>query len=87
MIIELVKKFKSLFPTKIIFGGGPEVSYDTKSFVDVFDYVLSGEAEELILPFIDSVVQGTELPEGVATMEKPYPGFTAARREEIVDGE
>ncbi len=72
MIIELVKKFKSLFPTKIIFGGGPEVSYDTKSFVDVFDYVLSGEAEELILPFIDSVVQGTELPEGVATMEKPY---------------
>lgn len=71
MMIELSKKLKQLYPDKIVFAGGPEVSYDTKYFVNYFDYVMSGEGEEIILPFIDSLVLKTYLPIGVASKENP----------------
>ena len=41
MMIELSKKLKQLYPDKIVFAGGPEVSYDTKYFVNYFDYVMN----------------------------------------------
>ena len=56
MMIELSKKIKLLYPNKIIFSGGPEVGYDTKSFVNDFDYIISGEGEEVIIPLIRRVV-------------------------------
>lgn len=71
MIIELSKKIKKQYPNKIILAGGPEVSYDTESFVNEFDYILSGESEEVILPFIDSIINKTDLPEGIACKAKP----------------
>lgn len=71
MCIELSKEIKKQFPEKIVFVGGPEVSYDTKSFVNDFDYVISGEGEEVIIPFIDSVINNTEKPLGIAYKEHP----------------
>ena len=59
MCIKLSKEIKKLFPQKVVFAGGPEVSYDTKSFVDEFDYIISGEGEEIILPFIDSLIENS----------------------------
>ena len=70
-VLKLVKQFKQEYPQKIVFAGGPEVSYDTKAFVDDFDYVISGEGEEVLIPFLEAVENNTELPEGVATKYKP----------------
>lgn len=69
---SISKRVKTLDPTKIVFAGGPEVSYDTKSFVNNFDYVMAGEGEEVILPFIDAIVNKSEMPEGIADTFHPY---------------
>lgn len=71
MMLELSKMIKKEFPEKIVFAGGPEVSYDTIHFVNYFDYVMSGEGEEIILPFIDSLVNDDSLPVGIASKENP----------------
>ena len=71
MMIELSHKIKELYPDKIILAGGPEVGYDTKSFINDFDYILSGEGEEIIIPFIDAIIKKTEIPEGIAYIERP----------------
>lgn len=71
IMIELSKKIKSLYPTKIILAGGPEVSYDTKYFVSYFDYVLSGEGEEVIIPFIKAIIDNQEMPLGIASTDHP----------------
>jgi len=72
IMIELSKKIKSLYPNKIIFSGGPEVGYDTKSFVSAFDYIISGEGEEVIIPFIDAIVNQKEMPDGIASIDRPF---------------
>ena len=71
MCIKLSKEIKKLFPQKVVFAGGPEVSYDTKSFVDEFDYIISGEGEEIILPFIDSLIENSNKPIGIAYKDNP----------------
>lgn len=71
MMIELSKKIKKQYPNIIISAGGPEVGYDSKSFVQYFDYVVCGEGEEVIIPFIDSLINKTDLPIGVANIENP----------------
>ena len=71
MMIELSKKIKLLYPNKIIFSGGPEVGYDTKSFVKDFDYIISGEGEEVIIPFIDAIINNGEIPGGIASINNP----------------
>lgn len=74
MMISLSHTIKQLYPSKIIFAGGPEVGYDTVTFVNEFDYVLSGEGEEVILPFIDYIINKdkyTSLPLGIANKENP----------------
>ena len=37
IMIEIANKLKKL--NKIVFAGGPEVSYETETFVQYFDYV------------------------------------------------
>ena len=71
MMVSLSKKIKEIYPGKIVFAGGPEVSYDAKSFINDFDYIVCGEAEEIIIPFIDSLVNKTSLPEGIANITNP----------------
>ncbi len=71
MMKQLSHKIKEIYPEKIIFSGGPEVGYDTKSFINDFDYIISGEGEELILSFIDSILYKKELPIGIASIDCP----------------
>lgn len=73
MMIEISHKIKSIASSKIVLAGGPEVGYDTSSFVNDFDYVLSGEGEEVILPFINYIVDNNnDLPEGIACITRPF---------------
>lgn len=71
LMLELSKKIKEKFKNKIVFAGGPEVSYDTLNFVNDFDYIISGEGEEVIIPFIDALVLNEQLPEGIAHQKRP----------------
>lgn len=71
MMIDLSRKIKTIYPEKIVFSGGPEVGYDTKSFVNYFDYIISGEGEEVIIPFIDAVLNEEKMPSGVASINNP----------------
>lgn len=71
IMIEISKKLKVL--NKIVFAGGPEVSYETGTFVDYFDYVLSGEGEEIIIPFLNKISNNSEENiDGVASKSNPY---------------
>ena len=65
MMLELSKQIKKMYPEKVIFVGGPEVSYDTKSFINDFDYIISGECEEVLIPFLDALINKNTMPEGV----------------------
>ena len=70
IMIEIANKLKKL--NKIVFAGGPEVSYETETFVQYFDYVLSGEGEEIIIPFLDYLnKKTTDLIDGIATLDMP----------------
>ncbi len=67
---ELSSEFRKLRKTTI--AGGPEVSYETEAFVNDFDYIMSGEGEELLIPFIESLNNGISvMPEGIANIEHP----------------
>lgn len=71
MMIKLSEEIKKQYPNIIISAGGPEVGYDAKSFVDYFDYIICGEGEEIIIPFIDSLINKTILPIGIASIDNP----------------
>ena len=71
IMVKLSEEIKLRYKEKIIFSGGPEVSYDTINFVNKFDYVMSGEGEEIIIPFIDYLHGKCDIPEGVASINKP----------------
>ncbi len=73
MMIKISKKIKELNPNIIVFAGGPEVGYDTPSFVDNFDYILAGEGEEIIIPFLNYIFKKSSvIPEGIANKDKRY---------------
>lgn len=72
MMVELARKIKEQYPEKIVFAGGPEVSYDAKSFINDFEYIVCGEGEEVIIPFIDALVNKTNLPLGIANINNPF---------------
>ena len=73
MMIKISKKIKELNPNIIVFAGGPEVGYDTPSFVDNFDYILAGEGEEIIIPFLDYIFKKSGvIPEGIANKDKRH---------------
>lgn len=71
LMIKLSKTIKEKYPNIIVFAGGPEVSYDSKSFVNDFDYIMCGECEELLLPFLDCIINHKQLPIGIANKENP----------------
>lgn len=70
---EIAIQIKQQFPSKTVFAGGPEVSFEPQEFVDYFDYVLCGEGEEMIVPFLDGIDSGivTCIP-GVADSTHPF---------------
>jgi radical SAM superfamily enzyme YgiQ (UPF0313 family) len=71
LIAELLKK---QCPEIVILLGGPEVSYDCSHFINYpqVDYIISNEAEEVLNPFIDAVLNHCDFSnfEGVATKSK-----------------
>ena len=70
---ELSREIKKRYPEKIVFAGGPEVSYEPQEFIDCFDYILCGEGEEIILPFLDCLNAGKTVNNAsIATKEKPF---------------
>lgn len=77
IMVELSHRIKELYPSKIILAGGPEVGYDTSAFVNDFDYILSGEGEEVIVPFIEYLKNKKndneiyDLPVGIACLKRP----------------
>lgn len=72
IMIELAKKIKEINPNIIVFAGGPEVGYETPEFVQYFDYVMSGEGEEIIIPFLDYLFKKSmEIPAGIASINNP----------------
>lgn len=55
IVKNLLKLLATALPDTIIICGGPEVSYETKAFMQEFsmvDYVCRGEAEEVLPPLI-----------------------------------
>ena len=73
MMINIAKRIKEINPNIIVFAGGPEVGYDTPSFVEYFDYVMAGEGECTIIPFLDFLSEkSNDIPDGIACLTKPY---------------
>ncbi len=68
-MLELSKELKKRFSTKIIFAGGPEVSYDVEHYIKNFDFIICGEGEEVILPFLDAIFSNTDIPRGIASKD------------------
>lgn len=52
-IKQLSLRIRILNPNISIIAGGPEVSYDPDPFKPFFDYIVSGEGENIIIPLID----------------------------------
>lgn len=72
MMIEISKKLKEINNNIIVFAGGPEVGYDTASFINYFDYIMSGEGEGIIIPFLEKLENKEEINiPGIATKQKP----------------
>lgn len=57
IVLEIARILKEENSNIIILLGGPEVSYDTESFINLpyIDYIASGEGETIINPFIIAV--------------------------------
>ncbi len=70
---KLAREIKAIYPEKTVFAGGPEVSFEPQNFVKAFDYVLCGEGEEIILPFLDGLKSGEGFDKTyIATKNKPF---------------
>lgn len=54
MICKISKELKKLLPKSVIFFGGPESSYNSSFYIEnhYCDYVLKGEGEDIIIPFL-----------------------------------
>lgn len=81
--ITIMKKIASVlkrdFPKIKIFAGGPEVSFEPQNFVENFDYILCGEGEEIILPFLENLQNNENMTvDGVASVDNSIvsPHFT-----------
>jgi len=73
IMIKLSEYIKTNYSDKITVCGGPEVSYDTEYFVNYFDYCMSGEGEEILIPFLDYLHnQEKALPLGIANKDNPH---------------
>lgn len=62
MTCKVAKEIKKLLPKSIVFFGGPESSYNSKFYLDnsYCDYVLKGEGENTIIPFLTAVENNKE---------------------------
>ncbi|MDP4153984.1 MAG: DUF4080 domain-containing protein [Bacillota bacterium] len=74
LVLDIAGELKKLLPGSKIALGGPEVTYRPADILNApaIDYVLSGEGEDIIVPFIEALENGKE-PENpsVATREHP----------------
>lgn len=73
IVLELARKLKEINKDIIILLGGPEVSYDIKSFISLpyIDYIASGEGETLINPFIKAIKNKEKIDfKSIASKEK-----------------
>lgn len=59
----LIENIKKIRPETIIFAGGPEVSFESKEFMEEnpLDYLMVGEGEEVFLDLLKHFVNGQEI--------------------------
>lgn len=63
-ILSLAQTLKTIYPNRLIFFGGPEVSFDTESLMiqaPWVDMVIRGEGELIFPEMIEALVQGKSL--------------------------
>ena len=83
---SLVARLKALKPDLIIVLGGPEVSHETEGqpVVELADFVICGEGEEVFAQLVEAILQGREtgpriqdggLPD-LSSLPSPYPLYT-----------
>ncbi len=70
---KLAREIKTVYPDKTVFAGGPEVSFEPHKFAECFDFILCGEGEEIIMPFLDGLKSGEGFDKTyIATKNKPF---------------